>query len=169
MKRSTEIEKLIGDSVVAYERGDVAFVERTTSKQPGVVSIGTDANEFVLDYEPIINSARGEMDSSPHMRVQLGKSAPTNMGTWVGPTGRDSSRLTDSRWRSATPVSSCARQANGGACRATPPSACPMSGCSIRSFNGTRPRPNPRSQTAVAEVASRVRAISGGPPRALGP
>jgi hypothetical protein len=73
MKRSTEIEKLIGDSVVAYERGDVAFVERTTSKQPGVVSIGTDANEFVLDYEQIISSARGEMDSSPHMRVRIGQ------------------------------------------------------------------------------------------------
>ena len=73
MKRSTEIEKLIRDSVAAYERGDVAFVERTTSKQPGVVSIGTDANEYVLDYEPIISSARGEMDSSQRMRVRIGQ------------------------------------------------------------------------------------------------
>src|SRR3982074_2131710 len=73
MKRSTEIEKLIRDSVAAYERGDVAFVERTTSKQPGVVSIGTDANEYALDYEPIISSARGEMDSSQRMRVRIGQ------------------------------------------------------------------------------------------------
>src|SRR5713101_1408238 len=80
MKRSSEIEKLIRDAVAAYERGDVAFVERTTSKQLGVVSIGTDANEYVLDYEPIISSARDEMGSSPHMRVRIGQVRASHHG-----------------------------------------------------------------------------------------
>jgi hypothetical protein len=89
MKRSTEIEKLIRDSVAAYERGDIAFVERTRSKQPGVVSIGTDANEYVLDYEPIIRSARGEMDSSQHMRVRIGQVRAYEHGDvgWADGTG----------------------------------------------------------------------------------
>jgi hypothetical protein len=73
MKRSIEIEKLIRDSLAAYERGDVGFTERMTSKQPGVVSIGTDASEYVLDYERIVNAARAEMSGSPQLRLRIGE------------------------------------------------------------------------------------------------
>src|SRR6267143_2571689 len=89
MKRSTEIEKLISESVAAYERGDVAFIERTTSKQPGVVSIGTDANEYELDYERIVKAARGEMAGSPQMRVRVGEVRAYEHGDvgWADGTG----------------------------------------------------------------------------------
>ena len=73
MKRSTEIEKLIRDTVAAYQRGDVAFIEQTTSKLPGVVVIGTDANEYSRDHEAIVRSLRDEIggESSP-IRLQIG-------------------------------------------------------------------------------------------------
>src|SRR5260370_20480357 len=73
MKRSPDIEKLIRDSLAAYERGDAAFIERMTSRQPGVVSIGTDANEYVLGHERILSLASAEMSSSPQMRMRIGE------------------------------------------------------------------------------------------------
>lgn len=90
MKRSAEIEKLISDSVAAYERGDVAFVERTTSKQPGVVSIGTDPNEYELSHERILSAAKAEMGGSlGHMHVRVGEVRAYEHGDvgWADGTG----------------------------------------------------------------------------------
>jgi ketosteroid isomerase-like protein len=73
MKRSPEIEKLIRDTVAAYERGDAAFIERTTSKQHGLIVIGTDANEYARDYEPVALAVHHEIDSAPQWRVRIGE------------------------------------------------------------------------------------------------
>ena len=90
MERSTEIEKLIRDFVAAYESGDVAFVERTTSKRPGVVGIGTDADEYARDYEGIVNSVRAEIGgASPLFRLRIGEVRAYEHGDvgWADGTG----------------------------------------------------------------------------------
>ena len=73
MRSSAEIEKLIRDTVAAYERGDLSLAERTTSKQPGTVSIGTASHEYVRDHEPIVNSIRAEITDSPNYHVRIGE------------------------------------------------------------------------------------------------
>jgi len=73
MERSTEIEKLIRDTLAAYERGDLAFFERTTSKQPGVVGIGTAPDEYARDYEAIVSTLREEVGGSMQIRLRTGE------------------------------------------------------------------------------------------------
>lgn len=68
MKRSAEIEQLTRDFIAALERGDIAFIERTTSREPGVVAIGSDPNEYATDYERII---RLMSESTPGAGLQI--------------------------------------------------------------------------------------------------
>jgi SnoaL-like protein len=72
MKRSREIEELGRDSIAAIERGDLGFIERTTSREQGGVAIGSDAGEYATGYEQIIRllgeSTPGE---GPQIHVRL--------------------------------------------------------------------------------------------------
>jgi ketosteroid isomerase-like protein len=70
MKRSPEIEKSSRDVEAAFERGDFAFVEQATSREPGCVSIGSDADEYIRDYEQIISSLR---ESTPDIHFRIGE------------------------------------------------------------------------------------------------
>src|SRR5260370_3066271 len=72
MKRSQEIEQFMRDLVAALERGDSAFMERTTSRAPGVVSIGSDPNEYARDYERIMSLFNESTPQGPlHIHVRL--------------------------------------------------------------------------------------------------
>jgi ketosteroid isomerase-like protein len=69
MKRSPEIEKTISDFLAAFERGDTAYLERMQADHPGVVTIGTDANEYVRGHNEIINAGRVERANTPQMKL----------------------------------------------------------------------------------------------------
>jgi len=56
MKRSKEIEQLGRDFIAALERGDLGFMERTTSREQGGVVIGSDPREYATGYEQIIRA-----------------------------------------------------------------------------------------------------------------
>jgi len=72
MKRSQEIEQFMRDLVAALERGDSAFMERTTSRAPGVVSIGSDPDEYARDYERIMSLFNESTPQGPlHIHVRL--------------------------------------------------------------------------------------------------
>src|SRR5260370_15731564 len=72
MKRSQEIEQFMHDLVAALERGDSAFMERTTSRMPGVVSIGSDPDEYARDYERIMSLFNESTPQGPlHIHVRL--------------------------------------------------------------------------------------------------
>jgi SnoaL-like domain len=65
MKRSPEIEQLSRDLVAAMEVGNLAALEQATSRQPEVVSIGTDPDEYVRGYDAIISSYRESTPEAP--------------------------------------------------------------------------------------------------------
>jgi hypothetical protein len=71
MKRSPEIEKLIRESLASFERGDFSVVGKMTSKQPGVVSIGTAAEEYERGYDRIVGQLRSEMDATPRLHFRI--------------------------------------------------------------------------------------------------
>ena len=71
MKPSPEIEKLIRDSSASFERGDMSVIERTTSKQPGVVSIGTAADEYERGYDRITNQLAVERETTPRLHYRI--------------------------------------------------------------------------------------------------
>lgn len=68
MKSSPAIEELVREFVDALERGDIAYIERMTSRQPGVVSIGSDASEYSRDFKQIIELMR---ESTPQAGMQI--------------------------------------------------------------------------------------------------
>jgi ketosteroid isomerase-like protein len=68
MKRSEEIEQLVRGFVEALERGDIAYIERATSREPGVVAIGSDASEYSRDFKQIIDLMR---ESTPQAGMQI--------------------------------------------------------------------------------------------------
>jgi ketosteroid isomerase-like protein len=72
VKRSQEIEQLVRGFVEALERGDIAYLERATSREPGVVAIGSDPNEYSRDYERIIELLRESTPEAPmHIHVRI--------------------------------------------------------------------------------------------------
>ncbi len=73
MKPSPEIERLIRDSIASFERGDFSVVEKATSKHPGVVSIGTAAEEYTSGYDRIVAQLRGEIDATPRLHFRVGE------------------------------------------------------------------------------------------------
>lgn len=72
MKPSKEIEQLGRDSIAALERSDLAFIERTTSREPGVVAIGSDPSEYATGYERIIDlMGQSTPGAGPQIHVRL--------------------------------------------------------------------------------------------------
>ena len=61
-ERSAEIEQVCRESVDAMARSDIDLVARLTSRDPCVLSIGSDASEWSEGYDEIIGSLR---DSTP--------------------------------------------------------------------------------------------------------
>jgi ketosteroid isomerase-like protein len=71
MKPSPEIEKLIRESLESFERGDFSVAEKMTSKQSGVVAIGTAADEYERGYDRIVRQFRTEMDATPRLHFRI--------------------------------------------------------------------------------------------------
>ena len=53
-ERSPEIEKFMLEIFEAFNRRDLGFLERTTSREVGALDIGTDPDEWAEGYEAII-------------------------------------------------------------------------------------------------------------------
>ena len=89
MRRSAEIEKLVRDTVAAYERGDPSFAATTTSNQPGTVSIGTAPEEYVRGHEQIVHAIQAEVTGSPNYHVRIGELNAYEQGDigWADGTG----------------------------------------------------------------------------------
>jgi ketosteroid isomerase-like protein len=73
MKPSPEIEKLLRESLESFERGDFSVAEKMTSKQPGVVSIGTAADEYERGYDRIVRQFRTEAQATPRIHFRIGE------------------------------------------------------------------------------------------------
>jgi hypothetical protein len=72
MKRSTEIEQLGRDLIAALERGDIAFIERTTSREPGAIAIGSDPNESATGFDQIMRlMGESTPGAGPQIHVRL--------------------------------------------------------------------------------------------------
>lgn len=72
MKRSPEIEKEFRDTIEALERGDIEFLKAATSRDPGVVSIGSDPDEYARGLEKIIGMIGDSTPEGPlgiHVRL----------------------------------------------------------------------------------------------------
>jgi ketosteroid isomerase-like protein len=68
MKRSPEVEQMMRDFVSALEAGDIDAVARATSREPGVVAIGSDPGEYSRDYDTIVGLMR---ESSPEGSMNI--------------------------------------------------------------------------------------------------
>jgi SnoaL-like domain len=90
MKRSPEIEQLSRDLVVAMEAGNLAALEQATSRQPGVVSIGSAPDEYAQGYDRIISLYRESTPDAPmhiHTRVTEVRAYEHGDVGWVDSTG----------------------------------------------------------------------------------
>jgi hypothetical protein len=61
MERSQEIRDLTLRLYEALTAGDVSFMERYISREPSVLSIGSDPNEWWLGYETILRISRAQL------------------------------------------------------------------------------------------------------------
>ncbi len=64
-ERSPAIEKFVRQMVEAFERGDIAFFERTTSHEPGTLDIATDPDEWAEGYDAFVQLERDMMQGQP--------------------------------------------------------------------------------------------------------
>lgn len=72
MKHSPEIEQLMRDLIAALEKGDRAYFEEATSRDPGSVSIGSDPDEYVLGYDNILALFSDSTPEGPlHIHVRM--------------------------------------------------------------------------------------------------
>ena len=63
MKRSPDIERVIRETTEAALRGDAGPMLAATSKEPGVVMIGSDPDEWWHGYDAITDAMRTELES----------------------------------------------------------------------------------------------------------
>ena len=68
VERSPELEQLVRDMIDAIQRSDMDAIARTTSRDPGTLSIGSDPGEWAEGYDAIIQVFR---DSTPEGPLQV--------------------------------------------------------------------------------------------------
>lgn len=74
-ERSPEIEQVIRDTLDAVMRSDIEEISRLTSRDPCVVSIGSDASEWAEGHEEIMRLFRASgPEGDPVVLVALGHS-----------------------------------------------------------------------------------------------
>lgn len=61
MKKSDELRTLTLESYNAFEKGDYTFFERHTSKEDGVLAIGSDPEEWWAGYDTITRVFKAQM------------------------------------------------------------------------------------------------------------
>jgi adenylate cyclase len=88
-ERSPEIEKFMLGVFEAFNRRDLGFIERTTSREVGALDIGTDPDEWAEGYEAIIQLGRDLMREGPEQfDVGLDEVAAFCEGTFGWGAGR---------------------------------------------------------------------------------
>ncbi len=70
-ERSPEIEQVLRDTLDAMVRSDVDEIGRRTSRDAGVLSIGSDASEWAEGYDEIMRLFR-ESTPEGELRVRVG-------------------------------------------------------------------------------------------------
>ena len=63
MKRSPDIERLVRETSEAGMRGDAGPMLAATSKEPGVVMIGSDPNEWWDGHDAIVAAMQAEVEA----------------------------------------------------------------------------------------------------------
>jgi hypothetical protein len=61
MEQSNEIKELLLHFYEAFSTGDVTLFERISSRQEGILSIGTDPNEWWGDYATLSRVAKAQL------------------------------------------------------------------------------------------------------------
>jgi hypothetical protein len=85
MESSKELRDLTLRSYEAMARGDISFLEQLLSKEPGVLSLGTDPNEWWSGYSTIIEAFREQLQQTGSFPLQGGDPQAYSEGTvgWV--------------------------------------------------------------------------------------
>ena len=72
MQRSHELERIAHETVAAIERGDMDALERMTSHDESVVSIGSDPGEYARGFEENMRLTRESLPSEGmHVHAHL--------------------------------------------------------------------------------------------------
>jgi SnoaL-like protein len=88
-ERCPEIEKFMLEVFEAFNRRDVGFLERTTSREPGTLDIGTDLDEWAEGYDAIIQLGLDMMREGPQQfDVGLDEVTAFSEGTFGWGAGR---------------------------------------------------------------------------------
>jgi SnoaL-like protein len=88
-ERSHEIEKFMLDVFEAFNRRDLGFLKRTTSREVGALDIGTDPDEWAEGYEAIIQLGLEMMREGPQQfDVGLDEVTAFSEGTFGWGAGR---------------------------------------------------------------------------------
>ena len=88
-ERSPEIERFLLKMVEAFNRRDLGFLERRTSREVGTLDIATDPNEWAEGYEAIIQLERDMMREGPQQfNVGLDEVTAFSEGTFGWGAGR---------------------------------------------------------------------------------
>jgi ketosteroid isomerase-like protein len=61
MKRSPELEAMLRRFYTAMAAGDAASIRRMTSREPGVLAIGTDPGEWWSGFDAIVQAFEAQM------------------------------------------------------------------------------------------------------------
>jgi len=104
MQQSAEIREAYVRLCEAAARGDLAGIERVTSRQAGTLMIGTDPNEWWIGYDQIVQVWQAQVEAmGGSMPMVVGDPQAYQEGTvgWVAdqptfqlPTGAASFRMT---------------------------------------------------------------------------
>lgn len=90
MKRSPDIEQLMRDVANALEEGNVAFIEESTSREPGTVVIGSAPEEYMRDQDKIFGLYRDSTPEGPmqvHVRIDEVRGYEEGSVGWSDSTG----------------------------------------------------------------------------------
>jgi hypothetical protein len=71
VERAPEIEELLRDTIGALERGDIETIERRTSREDCVVSIGSDPSEWGEGHDEVMRLWRESSTEGP-LKVRSG-------------------------------------------------------------------------------------------------
>jgi ketosteroid isomerase-like protein len=85
MERSPELEELTLRMYEAFSRGDSAFIEGLMSRREGVLTIGTDPDEWWGDYASLTRALRAQLEELARASIVPGAPRAYREGSvgWV--------------------------------------------------------------------------------------
>jgi ketosteroid isomerase-like protein len=72
MQESAELKELMVRWYASFSAGDLAAIERILSHEPGVLAIGSDPQEWFLDYETIVAIFQAQVQAMNGVQLQAG-------------------------------------------------------------------------------------------------